>query len=232
MSVSNLIIRLVIAFISLLILTRMMGRKELSQMTFFNFVSAISIGTLGASLAIDSSLSIRNGILALILWSAFTIALGYLDIKSKKFREGIEGQPLILIKRGMIMESELRKARLDVDALNSLLRQKDVFSISDVDYAIFEIDGKLSVLKKESNMALTKSDMAIELSQQNLYHVSTEVINDGEIITANLKKLNLSSEWLLKQLRLLGVTSISDIFYAEVLKDGTLYIDHKNDVLN
>src|SRR3954468_24618889 len=102
MPIAELIFRLVIAFATLIILTRIIGRKEISQMTFFNFVSAISIGTLGASLAIDSSLSIRNGLIALICWSAFTILLGFLDIKSKKVRYLIEGQPIILIKKGKI----------------------------------------------------------------------------------------------------------------------------------
>ena len=148
MPITELILRLVIAFATLIILTRLMGRKEISQMTSFNFVSAISIGTLGASLAIDSTISITNGLLALVAWSVFTIFMSYLDIKSPKFRVAVEGEPIILIKKGQIMEDELRKVRLDIDALNSLLRKKNVFSVTDVDYAIFETDGSLSIMKK------------------------------------------------------------------------------------
>jgi uncharacterized membrane protein YcaP (DUF421 family) len=84
-------------------------QKEISQMTFFNFVSGIAIGTICASLAIDPSLSIRNGLIALVGWTLITIFLGYIDIKSKKVREVIEGQPRILIKKGQIMEDEMRK---------------------------------------------------------------------------------------------------------------------------
>ena len=126
MPITELILRLVIAFATLITLTRLIGRKEISQMTFFNFVSAISIGTLGASLAIDSTISITNGLLALVAWSVFTIFMSYLDIKSPKFRVAVEGEPRILIKKGQIMEDELRKVRLDINALNSLLRKKDV----------------------------------------------------------------------------------------------------------
>ena len=201
-------------------------------MTFFNFVSAISIGTLGASLAIDSSISITNGLIALIAWSAFTIFVGFLDIKSPKFRMAIEGQPIILIKKGKIMENELRKIRLDIDALNALLRKKNIFSVSDVDYAIFEFDGTLSVMKKEPKQALTKSDMNIDQTNVNVFPISTSVISDGEIKQENLKKLNLDRQWLERQLKLSGVESISEVFYAEVQKDGTLYIDYKNDVLH
>ena len=232
MPIAELVLRLAIAFITLLGLTRLMGRKEISQMTFFNFVSAISIGTLGASLAIDSSISITNGLIALIAWSAFTIFVGFLDIKFPKFRIAIEGQPIILIKKGKIMENELRKIRLDIDALNALLRKKNVFSVSDVDYAIFESDGTLSVMKKEPKQTLTKSDMNIDQTNVNVFPISTSVISDGEIKQENLKKLNLDRQWLERQLKLSGVESISEVFYAEVQKDGTLYIDYKNDVLH
>lgn len=230
MSISDLILRLVIAFITLLVLSRLMGRKEISQMTFFNFISGISIGTIGASLAIDSSLSIRNGLLALLGWSIFTILLGLLDIKSKKARIAIEGQPIIVIKKGKVMEDKLRKARLDIDVLNALLRQKNVFSVTDVDYAIFEINGKLSVMKKETKQALTKSDMNIQQVKTDVFPLATAVISDGKIDKENLGKLNLDKQWLDQQLQIAGVRSVSEVFYAEVQKDGTLYIDNKHDV--
>jgi uncharacterized membrane protein YcaP (DUF421 family) len=224
MTIVELLIRIGIAFVTLLILTRLMGRKEITQMTFFNFVSGIAIGTIGASLAIDSTLSVRNGLIALVGWSAITIVLGIIDIKSKKAREVIEGQPLILIKEGQIMKKELQTARLDIDALKALLREKNVFSVADVDYAIFETNGKLSVMKKEPHQSVTKSDMGISQTKSNVYPTPTEVITDGRIITSNLKKLNLDTNWLEQQLELKGAHSISEIFYAEVQKDGTLSI--------
>ena len=230
MTVSELVSRLAIAFLTLLILTRIMGRKEISQMTFFNFVSGISIGTIGASLAIDSTLSVRNGLIALVVWSIFKIAIGLIDIKTKRIREIIEGQTKILIKNGKIMEDALRSVRLDVDALNALLREKNVFSVFDVDYAIFEIDGKLSVMKKETQQFVTKSDMGIQQNKPHIYPISTEVITDGRIISVNLKKLNLTNEWLEQQLQSSGIKSVTDVFYAEVGKDGNLYIDKKIDV--
>ncbi|RSL28897.1 DUF421 domain-containing protein [Salibacterium salarium] len=229
MSILELAVRIAIAFLTMLVLTRMMGRKELSQMTFFNFVSGIAIGSIGATLVVNSNLSIRNGVLALVGWSIFTIITGIIDIRSKKARTAIEGQPIILIKNGQIMEKELKKVRLDVDALNALLREKNVFSLSDVDYAIFETDGKLSVMKQESKQPPTKSDLNIPQNKSNVYSFSTEVITDGQVITSNLKKLNLDKQWLEQQLHLLGVDSVSDVFYAEVQKDGTLHIDNKGE---
>ncbi|WP_158735990.1 DUF421 domain-containing protein [Alteribacillus sp. YIM 98480] len=232
MPVSDLILRLIIAFLTLLALTRIMGRKEISQMTFFNFVSAISIGTIGASLAIDSNLSIRNGLIALISWAVFTIILGLIDIRSKKARVVIEGQPRILIKNGEVMENEMRKARLDIDALKALLREKNIFSILDVDYAIFETDGKLSVMKKELKKPLTRNDMNIQPFKTNIYPIETAVISDGKIVTSNLEKLKIDKQWLEEQLQSYDIHSVSEVFYAELQKDGTLYIDKKDDPLH
>ncbi|MBY4605715.1 MULTISPECIES: YetF domain-containing protein [Bacillus] len=230
MLITQLIIRLIIAFITLLVLTRLMGRKEIAQLTFFNFVSAISIGTIGASLAIDSTLSIRNGLIALFAWSAFTIIVGFLDIKFPAIRYAVEGQPVILIRKGKIMDKQLRSVRLDLDALQTLLRKKNIFSLADVDYAIFETDGSLSVLKKEAKQNVTKKDMNVqgENANPNVSHPAS-VITDGKVREDNLKKMNLSKQWLMDRLKETGIQHPAEVFYAEVQTDGTLYIDKKED---
>lgn len=232
MSISEVIIRISISFLALLALTRLMGRKEISQMTFFNFVSAIAIGTIAGALVTTSDFSIRNGLIALTGWSLFTILMGYIDIKSKKARKLIEGQPMIVVKDGMIMEESLRKMRLDIDELRSLLRKKNVFSLADVDYAIFETNGKLSVLKKENKKPLTKSDLNIMRTSENVYPLATEVISDGKINDKNLSNLNLSNDWLIAELKRNGVQDLSEVFYAEIQQDGSLYIDSKEDYVH
>ncbi|MBP3950508.1 DUF421 domain-containing protein [Bacillus suaedae] len=228
MELSDLFIRLALTFGVLFILARTMSRKEISQMTFFNFVSAIAIGSIAANLAISSNLSIRNGVIALVVWAIFTLAMGYIDIKFKKVRKLTTGEPIILIKEGKVMEDALRSTRLDIDSLNSLLRQNNAFSIQDVDYAFFETSGKLSVMKKQEKQPVTKEDLSI-LKTISTFPTSAEVISDGVINTNNLTRLNLNEDWLKQQLDLAGVKTISEVFYAEVQKDGTLYIDNKDD---
>lgn len=230
MELSELIIRLVIAFFVLFVLTRIMGRKEISQMTFFNFVSAIAIGSITATLAVSQNLSIRNGVIALVGWAAFTLIMAFVDIKSKSARKITTGEPIIVIKEGKIMEDALRKTRLDMDSLNSMLRQKDVFSLKDVEYAIFETSGNLSVMKKENKQPVTKEDLSIPVPYK-LYPTATEVISDGTINTNNLSRLNLDQKWLEQQLKSAGVNSVSEVFFAEVQTDGSLYIDNKDDQL-
>jgi uncharacterized membrane protein YcaP (DUF421 family) len=230
MDIPELVTRIVLSFLILLTLTRSRGRLEISQTTFFTFVSAITIGTIGGSLVTNNILSIRNGVIALIGWSILTLAMELIDIKSKKARVLIEGQPIIVIKDGQIMEDSLRKARLDIDTLNAMLREKSAFSVSDVQYAIFETDGKLSVMKKEEKQSLTKSDMNI--SSVNVFPIPTAVIADGKVNSESLSKLNLDKEWLDQQLKQSGVETISEVFYAEVQKDGSLYVDKRSDTVH
>jgi uncharacterized membrane protein YcaP (DUF421 family) len=226
-SITELLLRIAISFVSLLILARIMGRKEISQMTFFNFVSAIAFGTIGASLAIDPSLSIRNGLIALAGWTGITILFAILDIKSKKAHTAIVGRPIILIKEGKIIKEALRKVRLDIESLNGLLRKKNVFSIADVDYAYFETDGTLSVMRKESKQPVTKSDLNIQQANA-IFSTTIPVISDGQVDLETLDKFNLNEKWLQKQLSAAGINSMDEVLYAKVQKDGTLHIDHNN----
>ncbi|MFZ3579872.1 YetF domain-containing protein [Virgibacillus sp. DJP39] len=232
MEVTELLIRITVAFLSLFALARLMGRKEISQMTFFNFISAIAIGTIAGSLAVSQNLSITNGVLALIGWAVFTLIMGFIDIKSKEARKVTTGDPLIVIKDGQIMEKALTKTRLDINSLNALLRQKNVFAMSDVEYAFFETSGKLSVMKKENKQPLTKGDMNIISPTPTIYPVATEVISDGVTNTKNLSKLKLDQNWLDQQIEKAGVKDLSEIFYAEVQQDGSLYIDKNGDQLH
>ncbi|WP_345840703.1 YetF domain-containing protein [Bacillus sp. P14.5] len=109
MSILELTIRVVIAFVSLFIMARLSGRKEISQMTFFNFISAIAVGNIGGTIVVSAELSIRNGVLALTGWLILTVTFAYIDIKSKGARKIIEGEPIIVVKQGKIMEHSLKK---------------------------------------------------------------------------------------------------------------------------
>ncbi|CDQ20718.1 DUF421 domain-containing protein [Halobacillus karajensis] len=230
MTTSEIIWRVTLSFLVLFILTRMMGRKEISQMTFFNFVSAISIGSITANLAVNANLSVRNGVIALVLWTAFTLLIAFIDIKSKRARKFTTGEPIIVIKEGRIMEDALRSTQLEIDALRTLLRQKNIFTLKDVQFAIFETSGQLSVMKYENNQPVTKKDLNI-LPKNNIYPLATEVITDGKINTNNLQRLGKNKDWLYLQLQNMGIKDIDQIFYAEVLPNGSLYIDKKDDTL-
>lgn len=232
MTVFEIGLRIFLSFLILLLMARLMGRKEISQMTFFNFVSAISIGSIGANLAVNQNLSLLNGVIAIVGWGIITIIMDMIVLHSKKARTVLEGEPLIVIKDGQIMEKVLRKARLDMDAFNALLRKKNIFSLKDVEYAILENDGRLSVMKKEQKQFVTKSDVNIQPNSKIIFPISTQIISDGEVIFENLSKLKLSQDWLEQQLHSYGIHSVSDVFFAEVQKDGSLYIDQYEDTVH
>ncbi|WP_153462134.1 YetF domain-containing protein [Sediminibacillus terrae] len=231
MDTMELILRISIGFLVLFVMTRVMGRKEISQMTFFNFVSAIAVGSITANLVANQNFSVRNGVIALVGWTAYTLVMDMIDIKSKKARKVVTGSPITVVKEGKIIEDAMQQSRLDLDSLKAMLRQKNVFSLKDVDYAIFETNGKLSVMKKQDKQSVNKKDMNVG-SQQTTYPMATEVVTDGRILSNNLSKLNLDNKWLEQQLQQAGVDSVEDVFYAEVQQDGTLFIDSKDNLLH
>lgn len=228
----ELVLRIAIGFIVLFSMARWSGRKEISQMTFFNLVSAIAFGSIAAALVVNPSVSILNGIIALLGWAAFTVLTDQIHIKSKKARKLLVGDPVIVIKKGKIMEDALRQTRLDTDSLQAILREKSIFSMSEVEYAIFETDGKLSIMKKEPKQTVTKSDLNIAKSQGSFVPLSTELVADGKVNLKNLNKMNKDQTWLNEQLQQAGVQSVDDVFFAEVQTDGKLYIDKRDDVLH
>ncbi|MGG3562767.1 YetF domain-containing protein [Neobacillus rhizosphaerae] len=167
----------------------------------------------------------------MVLWSIFTVVMGMIDINSKKARKVVEGEPLVVVKSGKILEKTLQKTRLSTDSLNAMLRQKNVFSKADVEFSIFETDGKLSVMKKNSKQPSTVSDLNGQTKQPNIYPVSTPIISSGIIDEENLSKLNLNQNWVNQQLKQSGIQEISEVFYGEVQQDGSLYIDKEQDDL-
>ncbi|WP_436371989.1 YetF domain-containing protein [Cytobacillus sp. BC1816] len=228
MTVNETILRVTISFLVLFLLARLMGRKEIGQMTFFNWATAIGIGSIAGNLAVNESTRIKDGVIALIVWTLFTILMDMIDLKSKQGRTVTTGEPLIVIKAGRIMERALKISRVDLDELQALLRQKDIFSLNDVDYAILETNGELSVLKKESQQPVTKNDLNIMSSIKDLIPLPTEVIADGKVNSKNLSKLKLDNNWLDRELQKAKIHSSEDVFFAQVQQDGTLYINRKN----
>jgi len=226
MSFIEVIGRVIISFGVLLLMTRIMGKKQVSQLTYFNYITGITIGAVAASITIDRSIDMSDGFVSMVCWSLLTVLVSYINLKSPKARILLDGQPTIVIKNGKILEKTLAGLRLNMDDLSMLLREKNIFSTQEVDYAVLEPDGQLSVLKKVDQQSVTKKDLKVE-AVKPLY-VPTEIVADSQVITRNLEELNLSRNWLEKQLHQSGV-SLQDVFYAEIQSDGTLYIDKRQD---
>jgi uncharacterized membrane protein YcaP (DUF421 family) len=223
----EMILRTTFAFIVLLILARFMGKKQISQLTFFHYVTGITIGSIAADIAGESKTPFWDGIISMIWWAVLTMLMSYIAFKSKKARIILDDQPTIVVYEGKIVEASLKKLKLHLNDLGMMLREQSIFSIKDVHYALLETNGKLSVLKKAGLEAATKKD--VNASSQVPKYIPTEVIAEGKISKRNLTELNLTEEWLYEQLKKKGIGNVESIFYAEVQTDGSLHVDMKSE---
>lgn len=218
------ILRTFFAFIILIAMARILGRKALSQMTFFDFAVVITFGSVTANIGIGRDNSFHTAVTVLITFGLLGLASGQCHIKSFRFRKLINSEPLIIIENGIILDSNMRKGRVTINELHSMLRFKDVFNISDVHYAILENSGTLSVLLKAVNKPLTPKDMQMIPIESG---ITKDIILDGKIMYENLNSTNMTEEWLLKELDSQGVPDIGEVFYAGLASNGTLYISKR-----
>ena len=219
-------IRTTIGFFILLVLTRILGKKQMGQLTIFTYITGIAMGNIAGDMVVHRDIAIVDGITGLTLWAIWTLIVEYISLKSSKARVMLDGEPTIVIKKGEIMYDKLTTQRLNIDDLTMLLRTNNVFSIKDVEYAILEPNGQLSVLKKPDKEQVTRKDLNLPIN--NILYIPTEIIVDGKLVDSNLKEIGQTREWLDEQLKKFGLNSIKEVLYAEMQSDGSLYINKKN----
>lgn len=194
----SIIAKSLFSIIVLFILAKFMGKKQISQLSLFDYIISISIGSVAAASSVDKSISILDGTVSLIVWALFPIIVSIVTLHSMKARQFLEGSPIILIQNGKIIEKNLKKAKISINDLLEKLRGKNVFSITDVNYAILENNGLLSVLLKSQKRSVTPSDMCIKTPESSL---NANIIVDGKLLEKNMVQMNISEAWLLKELR-------------------------------
>ena len=223
----EMIVRTTVTFSVLLFLARILGKEQLSQLTFFNYITGITIGSIAGEIVAHDDTHYLNGITSLVWWSILTILVSYISIKSSRAKTLLDDKPMIIIKNGKILEQELKKSRLPIGDLNMLLRIQGVFSVKDVHFAVLETNGELSVFKKVAQQNATKQDVKAQIVVPK--YMPTTIIADGKIIEENLPDQGLTEEWVIKQLKKHGVNSLQQVFYAEIESDGTIYMDLRED---
>lgn len=220
------LVRSIIAFFSLLIFTRIIGKEQISQLTFFDYVLGITIGSIAASLTTDLSSRAWPHWVGLITWAALGYLMEIVTIKWRYVSKVLEGEPVIVIMNGKIMEKALKKAKYRVSDILELMRNQGVFDPNEVDFAIIESNGRLSILKKAEHLPLTPKDMNIPVKNSG---ISTELIYDGILIEENLRQLNKDKEWLMNELKEHGINNISEVFLVTLNPEGSIYIDKYDD---
>ena len=214
-------VRGLVAFILLMIVTRLMGRKAISQMTFFDFVVAITLGSLTANLGMGSNNNATTAATVIITLAVLAIITDYLHTKSFFVRKVVNSEPVVLIQNGEIVKDNMQRCRVSINDLTTMLREKNTFNIADVEFAIMENDGKLTVQPKSQKQPLTPSDMNIPTAYKEL---TKDIVIDGNIMYENLKDANLNEVWLIDQLKNAGINNVKDVFFAALDTSGNLYI--------
>src|SRR5690554_1369383 len=206
----DILTRSIISILMLLLIAKILGKQTLSNMTYLDFVTSITLGAIAANLAFNEKLKWSYLILSLIVIAITSYLLSVIALKNRKLRKWISGSPTVLIERGKILEDNMRKLRYTLDSLDQALREKEIFNIEEVEYAVLEDNGKLSVLRKYEYQYVTKKDMKLPSNEQAF---PVELIMDGKIIEKDMEDNGITKEWLESELRRKG-KRISDVFYA------------------
>ncbi|SFX21361.1 Uncharacterized membrane protein YcaP, DUF421 family [Thermoactinomyces sp. DSM 45891] len=224
----EIILRTVSAIFVLFIVTKILGKRQLSELSLFEYITGITIGNLAASLSIDLEGRWYQGVASLAVWTLVAMGIEYITLKSKRLRNVLDGRSTILIKDGQILEEDLRKERITVDELMEQLRYKNIFSLSDVDTAILEQNGTLNVLLKKENQPLTPKMLGLKVEKELFPEI---VISDGCIMADTLTGMGLSRSWLMSELKKRRL-QVEDVFLAQVTSNGSLYIDLYEDKIH
>jgi len=221
-------LRTVLAFFAILLVTRILGKEQMGELTFYEYVTGITIGSLAADMATITIISPWVILMALVMFAALTFLMGYVSLKNRAARKLLEGEPTLVIQNGKILAKNMSRCRYNIDDMLLQLRTQGVFNVDDVEFAVLESNGQLSVLRKSHKQPVTREDLKIPSGYEGL---SSEMIVDGEIIYQNLQQNNLDEAWLILELERQGIRSPKEIMLASLDTRGNLYVDKKVDGL-
>lgn len=219
--VGQLTTELIVGFIALFLLTKILGKTQISQITPFDFISSIFLGELVGNAMYDDETSIFVILYAILIWGTMIYVVEIISQKFKGTRKFLEGAPTIVIRKGMIDRYMLKKSKLDINQLQNLVRQKGYFGLREVEYAILESNGSLSILPKYQYGPPNRQDLNLHSQQQEL---PVTLILDGELNHDNLSTAGISKKTLMEELHKHGYSSIEEVVYAEMSEGKLLFM--------
>lgn len=210
MNFLRLCLTAVLSFVTLFLTAKYMGHKQISQLDFFDYIAGITIGSIAAEMATELEEPWKPFV-AMIIYGGATLLLSIISIKFPRTRKYLNGTPTILMDNGKLYRENLKKAKLDLSEFMVMCRQQGYFDLTNIQTAIFEYNGKLTILPQSAQRPLTPNDMNLAPSQDMIF---TEIIMDGRILDDNLKRMGLNTKWLENQLKQNHIRSADDIFLA------------------
>ena len=217
----EILLRSVISILFLFVLTKLMGAKQISQLTFFDYAIGISIGSIAADIAADIESSYWDALCGMVIYAVVAIAISCVTQKSIKARRVLTGTPTILINRGQILRDNLKKVKFDINELLCECRVSGYFNVADLEYAIMEPNGRISFIPKAAKKPVTAEDLSLTPTQERLV---ANVIIDGRIMPENLKVMGKNEDWLYKNLKKQQVKGIEEIVLATLDTDNNLSV--------
>lgn len=215
----TILLRTVIMYFIIIILFRIMGKREIGQLSVIDLVVSIMIAELAVVAIEDNNTSILEAVLPMAFLALIQITMSFISLKSQKLRQVLDGKPSVLIEQGKINDNEMKKQRYNFHDLLSQLREKNVSNLQDVEFAILEPSGSLSVITKDKQKEKRDASLIMPLP----------LILDGKIQEENLQKINKTPLWLRQQLRKLGYRDIKQISYCSFDEYNTFFVDVKDE---
>lgn len=223
----EVVIRCVIAMTTLFFMTKLLGKKQVSELSLFDYVVGISIGNFASEMAINLEAEFFNAMLAIVVFGVLAYIISILTLKSLKLRKFFIGSPTILLEHGNLIYKNMKKSMIDVNDILSQAREMGYFDISEVEFAILEANGKISFLPKGEYKNVNIKDMNLKIEKQGL---CANVIIDGNIMNDNLINIGKDEKWLLHELDVKG-KNVSDILLATVdINDKIVIFDRRKDI--
>lgn len=216
--VLEILIRAVLSFIALFLIAELLGTKQISQLTFFDYIVGITVGSVAATMAIDDALPIWYGMIVIGVLAVFTFAIDILCRKSIWARRIFYGRSYVLISEGKILYNELKSAKFTVNDLLRELRSQGYFNVGDIQHAILETNGLLSALAKTAKRPVNTEDLKLNLPDQGL---CANVVIDGKIMEDNLRACGKDTKWLRAELQKQNI-ALSDALLCTLDKDANL----------
>lgn len=219
-------VRALSSLVTLFLITKLLGKKQVSQLSLFDYVIGISIGNFAAEMTINLESNELNGIWAVVLFGVFAYLVSVTTMKSIVLRRFFMGVPTVIIQEGKILEKNLKKLRFDINDMLEEIRSNGFFDLSQIESAVMEANGKLSILPKSEYRPLTPKDMNLKVNKEGL---CANIIIDSKIMHKNLKSMNKDEKWLKQELKIKGYSDLSKILLATLDINEKIIIYEKNE---
>ena len=227
-SIGPVTYRALISLFTLFIVTKILGKKQVSELSLFDYVIGISIGNFAAEMTINIDSNEFNGIWAVILFGIVAYIISFISMKSVKLRRVMMGTPTIIIQNGNILKNNMKKVHLEINELLEECRIKGYFDISQIAFAIMEVNGEMSFLPKSEYKPITCKDMNISNERAELLGI---IIIDGKVLKNNLHLMNKDETWLNRKLINEGIQNIKDVLLCTLSKDEKVTIYKNNNTI-